>query len=673
MSGNPHRLSADWTGRLVDRSRKISFTFDDKRFTAHPGDTLASALLANGVRLVGRSFKYHRPRGLVGIGSDEPNALVTIGVGDKLEPNLRATQVEVYDGLVASSQNRWPSLETDVGAMNSALSRFFPAGFYYKTFMWPQAFWKHVYEPVIRKAAGLGPATTEADPDRYEHAHIHCDVLVVGGGIAGLAAAKAVSETGARVVLAEETHRLGGSCDIGVGKIADDAPLEWARGVADDLLASDRVTVMPRTTVISHFDHNYVLMAERVADHNPGLIAAGHPRQRLWKVRANEIIVAAGALERPLTFSDNDRPGIMLASAARGYAKRFGVSPGERVAVFTNNDDAYRTAIQLFEAGVNVPRIVDTRPGPDSSLIDQAKAVGLRMSFGSGIVGVKTVEGGKHIDGIKVAPVRTSGRLGEPEFIPCDAVAMSGGYNPAVHLFCHVGGELVFDDALQSFRPGSTTERLRVVGAANGIFDVQGILEDGFQGGEHAARASLKKRPAKAKLKAPKATQSTEGPLEPIWFVPALGAKNEGNKHFLDFQNDVTAADVELAAREGYRSVEHVKRYTTLGMATDQGKTSNINALGILSDVLDTPIPNVGTTRFRPPYTPTTLGALVGPIRGKLFQPVRRTPIQAWHEVNNAHFEPVGQWRRPYCYLRDGETIKDAVSREVLAVRNSVG
>ncbi len=675
MSGLPHRLPeaalGGRAGRLIDRSQTLSFTFDGKTLTGHPGDTLASALLANGVRVVGRSFKYHRPRGLIGIGSEEPNGLFAIGDGARMEPNIRATQAELYDGLTAQSQNRWPSLDFDVGALNARFSRLFPAGFYYKTFMWPRVFWKHIYEPFIRRAAGLGPPPQDADPDSYEQVHVHCDVLVVGGGVAGIAAAKAAMDAGARVIIADESARFGGITDLEGGTIDDIDPVEWMRATVAELAANERVQVLKRTTVSGHYDHNYAVMMERVADHNPALIAAGAPRHRLWKVRAGEVVLASGAIERPLAFADNDTPGIMLSSAVRGYVARYGVTPGHDAVIITNNDDAYRTAQTLFEAGVNVARIIDTRPDAQGTLVDRVKAFGTRLTFSSGIAGVVREAGGKGLRAIKVAPLRRSGRVGDVETIPCDLVCMSGGWNPAVHLFCHVTGKLDFSEDLASFVPGTTNERLRVVGAANGTFDLPSILKEATAGGHAAAKAAIGK--AGRAPKAPTARADSEGPMEPVWFMPAEGAKNEGNKHFLDFQNDVTAADVELAVREGYRSVEHVKRYTTLGMATDQGKTSNINALGIVADALEISIPQVGTTRFRPPYTPISFGAFVGQKRGALFQPIRRTPIQSWHEVNGADYEPVGQWRRPYCFPRASETREQAVIREVLAVRTKVG
>ncbi|MCB1491886.1 MAG: (2Fe-2S)-binding protein, partial [Rhodobiaceae bacterium] len=652
MSGRPHRLAdaalGGKAGRLVDTRRTLKFTFDGKAMTGHPGDTVASALLANGVRVIGRSFKYHRPRGLLGIGSEEPNGVLAIGRGNRMEPNVRATQAELFDGLAAQSQNRWPSLDFDVGALNQRFARLFPSGFYYKTFMWPRSFWKHVYEPVIRRAAGLGPAPSEADPDTYEQVHIHCDVLVVGGGVAGIAAAKAAMDAGARVIIADETARFGGMTDISGGTIEGADPQDWIRATVAELAASDRVHLLTRTTVSGHYDHNYAVMMERVADHDPRLLDKGAPRHRLWRVRAGEVVLATGAIERPLAFAENDRPGIMLSSAVRGYVARYGVTPGDDAVIVTNNDDAYRTAVTLFEAGVNVAHIVDARPDPDGPLIDMAKAYGIRMSFGSGIAGVVSDYAGKGVRAVKVAPMRRSGRVGEVKTIDCDVVANSGGWNPAVHLFCHTGGKLGFNDALASFVPGTTNDRIRAVGAANGTMDLPSILEEATRAGFEAARATVKK--AGRAPKAPTADNAAEGPLQPVWFMPAIGPKNEGNKHFLDFQNDVTAADVELAVREGYRSVEHVKRYTTLGMATDQGKTSNLNGLALLAEATGRAIADVGTTTYRPPFTPVPFVSLNGPRRNSLLSPVRRLPLEARHRSDGAVFQEYGGWLRPACY-----------------------
>ena len=674
MTGKPYRLpEGSGAGRVIDRSKSVSFTFDGKQMTGFAGDTLASAVMASGQRLFGRSFKYHRPRGVIGLGSEEPNALVGVGEGPRHEPNLRATQVELYDGLTAVSQNRWPSLNFDVSALNNRLSRLLPGGFYYKTFMWPQSFWKHVYEPVIRNAAGLGKAPTGADPDTYEQLHVHCDVLVVGSGVAGLAAAEAAAATGAKVIIADENARFGGLHDIAGGKIGGKPQPDWVAARVQKLADADNVHVLNRTTVAGHFLHNYVLMFERVADHDPALVAASAPRHRLWKVRASQIVVASGALERPIAFANNDRPGVMLASAARGLVERHGVAPGLMGVVFTNNDDAYRTALRLKAAGVGVAHIIDTRSAPEGALIDAARDAGLEVTTGHAIAGIETDMGGRSIDAVKIAPYSAGqGRVINETRIDCDFVAMSGGWNPVVHMWCHQGGKLKFDPALQGFVPDRHSDAMQIAGSANGQMTVGACIEDGYGAGERAARAALPK-PKATRLKAPKTDQEAEGPLEPIWFAPATGKYNEGNKHFIDFQNDVTAADLELAQREGYESIEHTKRYTTLGMATDQGKTSNINALGVLSQATGRDIPDIGTTTFRPPYTPISMGSIAGTAVKKLFHPVRKTPVFAWHQAQGADFEPVGDWRRPYCYPKPDEKRHDAVNREIMVVREGVG
>lgn len=664
MSGKPYRLPKG--GRLIDRSKKVSFTFDGKSLSGFAGDTVASAVLANGQRVFGRSFKYHRPRGVVGLGSEEMNALVGIGDDVRHEPNLRATQVELHDGLVAVSQNRWPSLSFDIGAVNSRISRFIPGGFYYKTFMWPQAFWKHVYEPMIRRAAGLGKAPTGRDPDTYEHMHAHCDVLVIGAGVAGLAAAEAAQAAGARVIICDETPRFGGIADLSAGTIDGASQLDWVRVRAELLARADNVHVMTRTTAVGHWHHNHVMLLERVSDHDPAALAKGTPRHRLWKVRARQVILATGSLERPIAFANNDRPGIMLATAVRGLVERYGVAPGMKGVVFTNNDDAYLTALSLKSAGVTVPAIIDVRPSVDSAHAQEAKKAGIEILAGHAIAGVETGFGGLALSGIKVASWRRGqGRVVKESRIACDFVAMSGGFNPVANLWCHNGGKVTFDSALASYKPGKHHDAIQAVGSANGTMDLAGCLSEGYTAGETAVKATL---PAKSK-----GESVSYAPLEPIWFSPATGKYNEGNKHFIDFQNDVTAADLELAQREGYESVEHTKRYTTFGMATDQGKTSNLNGLGVLAEATGKTIPEIGITTFRPPYTPFSFGSIAGSLTKGLFLPIRQTPIFRWHKAQNAVFEPVGQWRRAYTYPRAAEDKHQSINREILAVRNKVG
>ena len=660
----PYRLSAG--GSRIDRTRRVAFSFDGRQLTGFAGDTLASAVSAAGQRVFGRSFKYHRPRGVIGLGSEEMNALVGVGLGARHEPNLRATQVEIFNGMAAVSQNRWPSLTFDIGAVNNTFSRFIPGGFYYKTFMWPASFWKHVYEPFIRRAAGLGKAPEGRDPDSYEQIHVHCDVLVIGAGVAGLAAAEAAAKAGARVIIADENPVFGGLADISGGAIDGLAQADWALAKARTLASAENVHVLNRTTVVGHWHHNFLMLFERVADHDPARLRTGAPRHRLWKVRAHQVILATGAIERPIAFANNDRPGIMLASAARGMVERYGVAPGASGVLFTNNDDAYQTALVLKAAGVAV-RVVDSRARADGPLPAKAREQGIPVDAGSVISAVNTSFGGLSVTDVRIASYRKGqGRVIKETRAACDFVAMSGGWNPALHLWCHNGGKIRFDDQLQTYRPDRHADRITAVGAANGSFTLASILEEASAAGSRLA-GSGNVHPVPAVM------QAGQQPMEPIWFAPATGKYNEGNKHFIDFQNDVTAADLELAQREGYESVEHTKRYTTFGMATDQGKTSNLNGLGVLSEATGKPIPEIGVTTFRPPYTPFSFGSMAGVLTKDLFLPIRRTAIFNWHTAQGAVFEPVGQWRRAYTYPRAGEDNHAAIAREILAVRNKVG
>ncbi len=667
MTGKPYRLASG--GNRIDRSKPLSFSFDGRTVQGFAGDTVASAVLASGQRVFGRSYKYHRPRGVIGLGSEEMNALIGVGVGARHEPNLRATQIELFNGMTAVSQNRWPSLNFDIGAINNKLSRFFPGGFYYKTFMWPRAFWKHVYEPVIRYAAGLGKAPEDRDPDTYEHMHIHADVVVVGGGIAGLTAAEAAAAGGVRVLLIDENPVLGGIADLTAGKVGEGSVAGYAKAVADRLAALPNVQILSRTTAVGHFHHNYMMAFERVGDHDPSILAAGAPRHRLWKIRAGHILLASGALERPIAFANNDRPGITLASAVRGMVERYGVAPGTNGVVFTNNDDAYLTALALKKAGVNV-QVVDSRARPQGELVQQAMAAGIEVSPSSVI---SKVDGNLGVKSVKIAAYRKGqGRVITEKKVDCDFIAMSGGWNPALHLWCHNGGKIRFDDGLASFRPNTHTDAITAIGAANGSMSVAETLAEALSAGEAAAKSVNAKAKA-AKTKLPAVEEPSRGALEAIWFAPATGGYNEGNKHFIDYQNDVTAADLELAQREGYESVEHTKRYTTFGMATDQGKTSNLNGLGVLSEATGRSIPEIGVTTFRPPYTPYSFGSIAGSLTKELFLPIRGTPIFNWHKDKGAVFEPVGQWRRAYTYPSAGEDKHASITREILAVRNKVG
>ncbi len=657
-------------GRLINKGKAVSFTFNGKHLRGFEGDTLASALLANDQMLVGRSFKYHRPRGVVASGAEEPNGLVNLGKGATFEPNQRVTTTPLFEGLTATSQNHWPSLEFDVGAINTHLSRFLPAGFYYKMFMFPRPFWKHVYEPIIRKSAGLGKAPKDRDRDTYEHFHTSVDVMIVGGGIAGLAAAVAAGERGARVLLVEQCAYWGGRAVVDTPTIDGMAAQDWIDATGAALQAMPNVDLRTRCMGAGVYDHGYVLAYEQLTDHAPD---SDGPRHRLWRVRAKQIVTATGAIERPLSFAANDLPGVLLASAVRDYVVNYGVSIGDRTVVVTNNDDAYRTAITLKEAGLDVPVIVDARTEVEGALIDQARALGIRIELGKGIAKVK---GGKRVTG--VALCAQAGEGGVLEEIACDCVAMSGGWSPVVHLWSHCGGKLNWDAAQVMFRPDPERAPTShdgqpfviTAGVANGHLFTAEAVSDGWAAGRAAAKAAGH---TKRGGQAPMGEDAAEGPIAPVWLMPQGASHALRAKAWLDFQNDVKVSDVQLAAQEGFESVEHAKRYTTLGMATDQGKLSNINGLAILSQSLNADIPNVGTTTFRPPYTPISMASIAGVARDELFQPVRMTPISDWSNANGADNEPVGQWRRPFAYLRDGESVHDAVNREVKNTRENLG
>lgn len=652
-------------GARIDRGKPIAFRWNGRLLHGYAGDTLASALLASGETLVGRSFKYHRPRGVVASGVEEPNALVGLGTGGAFEPNARATMVELTQGLEARSQNHWPSLERDVGIVNAYAARMLPAGFYYKTFLRPRAAWKHVFEPLIRRSAGLGAAPTRPDPDGYEFFYAYVDLLVVGGGVAGLAAALAAAGSGARVLVAEQASAFGGRTAVDGGTVGGRPAAEWLRETLAALEAAPNVTLRTRMTAAAVQDHGYVLAAERLTGKGP--------RERLWRIRAKRVVTATGAIERPLPFAGNDLPGVMLASAVRDYLGLWGVAVGGRVAIVTNNDDAYRTALALRAAGVEVPAVLDARPYLSGALPEAARAAGVRVLSNAAVAGVK---GGKRVSAVEVCDQDGRGTLREE--IACDALAMSGGWSPVVHLWSQAGGKLLWDEVRAQFvpdpaRPPQGADGAGFVipaGAASGALTLSEVLESANQVGRQAVE-EVGLDPGD------EAAASGEGPdeaaMRPVWIMPERAGQALRAKAFLDFQNDVKVSDVELAAREGYASVEHAKRYTTLGMATDQGKLSNVPGLAVLAGALDAPIPAVGTTTFRPPYVPVTLGSLAGEGRGPLFKPIRRTPMDAWHDANGAQWEPVGDWRRPYCFRRPGETTQAAVTREILNVRQAAG
>ena len=655
------------SGGMIDRSKPLDFRFNGISYQGYAGDTLASALLANGVHLIGRSFKYHRPRGIQGAGAEETSGMVQLRENDRTEPNIRATQIELFDGLTATSQNCWPSVNFDIQSINNAFRGLLPAGFYYKTFKWPLSMWMF-YEHVIRRAAGMGASATKPDPDRYERAGIFCDVLVVGGGPAGLMAALTAARSGARTVLAEDAVSFGGQLKGRRAEIGGKPALQWVAAVVAELRNMANVKLMPRTTVAGYYDHNMLILNEHTGDHLPTADGV-MPRQKVWKLWAGEVALATGAIERPIAFGNNDRPGVMLASAAQTYVNQFGVKPGCRAAVFTNNDSGYEAALDLRAVGIEVAAIIDNRlsatvAGDAANAAHQAGIEVLNEHV------VYDVSGCKRVSGAHVAALGSNGAslVGDFRLLKCDLVCMSGGWTPSVHLFSQSRGKTLWSDEQAAFVPGETVQRERSAGACRGTLGLADCLAEGAHAGAEAATAAgFPATPADA----PATGNHSQGLIRSAWKVPL--PSHTHLKQFVDFQNDVAVTDIELAAREGYRSVEHAKRYTTLGMGTDQGKTSNINGLAVLAAVLDKPIADVGHTTFRPPYTAMTLGAIAGQERGHHFAPTRRTPLHDWHAENGAPFVPAGYWLRAQYYLRDGEDMWDAIYREAVNVRTQVG
>ena len=662
-TGQPYRLERD---ARVARRHVLNFTFNGQKLTGLEGDTLASALLANGIKVVGRSFKLRRPRGIMAAGAEEANAIMQIGSGDRTIPNPRATQVQLFEGLEARSTKGWPSAKFDLGGVNDLLSSVLSAGFYYKTFMYPRRFWD-LYERVIRAMAGFGTAPDKADPDEYEQQNLHCDVLVVGAGPSGLMAALSAGRSGARVLIADEQNELGGSLLSAAPGADGDLSDAWLAAQIAELEALENVRILPRTTAFGYFDHNFLTLAERCHDHLPVMQRAG-VRERLWRVRARQVVLAQGAFERPLAFGNNDRPGVMLASAVSSYVNRYAVKPGDRAVVFTNNDSAYQTAIDLHSAGITVAAVIDARPEGPGEIKTTFDALGIPLMAGHvvcdviGRQAVKGVQVGRRVEGASETDIAMTLR--------CDLVAVSGGWSPAVHLHSQAAGQLDWDEGLKAFLPRSNDAGQNIsVGAGHGIFSLKGCLESGVQGGAVAATRCGFESVA---VSLPELKDWTQAPLEALWSVPAAKTSGRPPKQFVDFQNDTSVSDIRLAVREGFESVEHVKRYTALGFGTDQGKLGNINGMAILAEALGSAIPEVGTTTFRPAYTPTSFAVCASESVKDLYEPTRTTAINDWHQAQNAPHEVVGQWLRPWYFPHAGEDMAAAVSRECRAARQSV-
>ena len=656
------------TSKFIDETTRVSFKFNSKNYYGYKGDTLASALIANGIHLVGRSFKYHRPRGIMTAGSEEPNAIVQLNNNSALsEPNVRATEVEIYDGLEASSQNCWPSVNFDIGGINNFLSPLLPAGFYYKTFMWPASFWEK-YEYFIRKSAGLGKSPAAPDPDIYDHKYIHCDVLVIGGGISGIMAAKTAAQNGLNTLLVEEKPNLGGTTiyqNSEQHKINNQTSSIWLEKEIANLESLDNLEIKTRTSVAAFHGYNFLLARENLTDHLPIKDRTNKVRQRLLKIRAKKVITATGSLERPLVFNNNDRPGILLSSAIKKYIDFYGVSCGEDNVLFTNNDSAYETALSLFKKGIRVKAIVDIREQPSSKIIEEVESNGIEVYKEYTVV---NTEGYKKINKISIMQLSKDGQsvIGSKIDLDCDCLGLSGGWTPAVHLFTQSGGKLRFRDEDQVFIPNHYPSKQISIGSCNGDFELDEIL--------NLVPTQLKNFLEIEKTEYENLSIEISKNLSKrnIWLLPSDKVLGK-TKPFVDYQNDATAKDIKLALREGFRSIEHVKRYTTTGMGTDQGKLGNMHALGIIAETAGVKMGELGTTTFRPPYTPLSFGTIVGRNVGEYFDIFRKTPIHEWHVKNNAEFENVGQWKRAWYYPKTTEDMHQAVQRESKAARESAG
>lgn len=659
------------SGGRIDRSKALTFTYNGRQYKGYQGDTIASALLANGVDIVARSFKYSRPRGIVAAGAEEPNAVLQVGATEATQvPNVRATQQELYDGLVCGATNGWPSVESDMmGLMGKVGGNMMPPGFYYKTFMYPQSMWK-TYEKFIRMAAGLGRAPKEIDQDHYDAVNQHCDLMVVGAGPAGLMAVLTAARSGARVIIADEQSEFGGHLLSSRERIGGKSAAEWVAGVVEELASYPDVLMLPRSVVNGYHDHNFLTVNENRSDYKGDKAPADQVRQRMHRVRAHWVVLATGAHERPLVYGYNDVPGCMIASAVSTYINRYGVVPGNKLVLMTTNDGAYQTALDWADAGREVVAVVDTRAKAEGDLVDAVRKRGIQVITGSAVI---EVQGKKRVSGVTVAGIdakgeKLSGKISS--LLSCDTVASSGGWSPVVHLSCHTGSRPVWNKEIIGFVPGPTVQKQLIAGGINGTYALDKVLAEGAAAGREAAS---KLGLSAADVQLPNVRTVSEGKAMELYHVPHTKPTSRAPKQFVDLQNDVTAAAIELATREGFESIEHVKRYTAMGFGTDQGKLGNINGMAITAKVLGKTIPETGTTVFRPNYTPVSFGAIAGRNCKELFDPKRFSAMHKWHVEHGAEFEDVGQWKRPWYYPKAGESMQQALDRECKATRESVG
>ncbi len=663
------------SGGRINRNKVLTFRYNNRYYKGYEGDTLASALLANGVDIVGRSFKYSRARGIMCAGVEEPNAIMQVGATEATQiPNVRATEQSLYDGLVCSSVKGFPSVRFDfMSLVGRVAGGAMGPGFYYKTFMFPAFMWE-TYEKFIRKAAGLGRSSRERDPDTYDHMHQHVDVMVVGGGASGLMAALSAARAGARVIIADEQSEMGGALLHHYKEIDNMPALDWVQQVCDELDANENVQRFTRSVVTGLHDHNFLTINERRTHHLGDAAPQGMTRERIHKVRASSVVLATGAHERPLVFGNNDLPGCMQCSAVSQYIRRYAVMPGTSLVVMTANDSGYQCAFDWFDVGREVVAIVDTRANPDGDVFVQAKERGIEVITGSAVIEAR---GGERVRKAVVAAINDKGTFvtGEPTELLCDTIASSGGWSPAVHLSCHTGSRPVWNDDIFGFVPGETPENNIAAGRVSGAQTLSDCLREGIKAGADAAAscATLHGQASSDSLSTPKVVDVKQGAAMAMYLVPHTKTPTRAPKQFVDMQNDVTAAALQVSTREGFESIEHVKRYTAMGFGTDQGKTGNVNGMAIVAKTLGQTIAQTGTTVFRPNYTPVTFGAVAGSNKGALFDPKRFTPMHKWHVEHGAKFENVGQWKRAWYFPREGERMQDTLNRECVATRASVG